>query len=537
MVDTPKSDEPKKKKEPDIAPSAYIRAINHLASGDEESARLELERIKTEWAKYNIIIDVDETVRKMRSDISRNIELASIQPGFPEPKNTRTFRDIPYLDYDYPSTRQKKTAPSATKNEEVSKTQQSKREPDLSFNFDKKEQLPQGAIPIDNIDPETIYRGAISLPVDKLRAGEITIKYNNVEHGGYAPNLIIQFNHELDWIHNAGSRLKTLSAYLKRNNIQIENIHKLTALELAAEIGRQINNMSLHDDQAKNQQYKEEMLEVILNHVTSKLLNETDVTNDYIIATDSKISGRHYGHVGLTGGLINSLFSNLKSLTGNITTGMHLKAGTADCRATNATYAALLNIGYAEIGSEKEAKILYTKFAHGTSKETFEKCLPEDHNIVLVKQASGKIRVMDAYFGHANDTLLSDAIRGHAKRGALDPDENKIGDARTWAFQIPGVPPYPPQQNIQPPLKRTDPMTHGFKSISDNLSSASSSANVSPANTPTRRTPYSPASSTANASPSNSPDIARPDTPRPDTPRPDTPKKGKPDRKHSGRKT
>lgn len=433
-----------------MAYSAYAQALHKLINNDEVGARAELAKIKKSWSDIGISIDIDESIKKMRAEIKRLDNIGLIDSTPHTGKLTRNdLASNPYVDNEYrtapkslPPRRQLLRAANAPALSALAKV-------DLSFEFDKKAQLGKDASSLSNFSDDDIYAGATTLSVSDIERGSITISYNNVAYGGYAPNLSISFTSPLTKIHNSKERLHEVQEYLTKQSMEVENIDKMTPLELIKVVAILINNKS-----DLSTEEKEVRFENVAKKLTQLLLNETNVSQDYLLSADEKIRGRSYGHVGPTGGLINSLFSNVAihdntQMHGTISTNILIKAGTADCRATNATYASFLNVGYKEIGSSKKAKILYTKMAHGTSKESFANCNPEDHNIVLIKQANGQVTVMDAYFEHVDGTPLRKAIEGTSKQGRLTPDENEVGDLRTWGFQIPGVPPYPSQQQLK----------------------------------------------------------------------------------------
>jgi len=79
----------------------------------------------------------------------------------------------------------------------------------------------------------------------------------------------------------------------------------------------------------------------------------------------------------------------------------------------------------------------------------FEKKEPADHNVALVKDETGKVIIRDAYFEHVDDVSLQDARQGIIAKGTLQRDKNTVGIEIDWAFQIPAIAPYPPQQNIE----------------------------------------------------------------------------------------
>lgn len=437
-----------------MAYSAYSRALNALIKGNETQARKELEKMKTAWAKSGITIEVDDSLLKMKAEIKRLFPEGVVE-GIPTANITQSrLASNPYTDNFYTSITDK---PSSQKEDHAQRPARSTSAPpsttpkhqNVVFDFDKQHKLAANTISFANFTDDEIYAGATKLPLTDIQSGNIVISYNNVAYGGYAPNLAIKFNNALNSIRNATKRVNKIERYLLSQGINVPDVHSLTPIELTKKIANQINedmNMSLSE--------KENKIEQVTKRITQLLLNETNVSNDYILSSKEKIRGRNYGHVGVTGGLLNSLFSNVvvhdnTQMHGTISTDMLIKAGTADCRATNATYAALLNIGYQEISSTKEAKILYTKMSHGTDSASFESSNPEDHNIVLVKEHSGNVTVLDAYFEHVNETPLRVAVNGTVSEGSLKKDENEIGKMRSWAFQIPGAPPYPSQQQIK----------------------------------------------------------------------------------------
>ena len=433
-----------------MAYSAYTRALNHLINGNESKARIELGKLKKMWGETGISIDIDESIQKMHAEIKRLTEQGLIESSLPISRNDLARN--PYVDNEYQSTTRSKPI-----NREATGIPKSHSAPelhnlvhdDLNFEYDKDTKLGNGTLSFNDFTDSDIYEGATKLPISDIESGKIVINYNNIAYGGYAPNLQINFKSPLSLMHNSKTRVNAFDGYLQTNGIDIQNIRDLTPIELVKQIAKHINNdssLSLEDKEAK--------LEKVTRRITQMMLNETDVSNDYMLSTNEKIRGRNYGHVGLAGGLVNSLFSNVamhdnKNMNGTISTNTLIKAGTADCRATNATFASLLNVGYEAIASEKQAKILYTKMAHGTNKDNFAKCSPEDHNVVVVKDKNDKVTILDAYFEHVNGTSLRDAIKGTASAGSLKKDENEVGGSRTWAFQIPGAPPYPSQQQIK----------------------------------------------------------------------------------------
>lgn len=433
-----------------MAYSAYTRAFNYLMNGKEDEARVELGKLKETWGKTGINIDIDESIQKMNAEIRRLDEKGLIDSSLPISRSE--LASNPYVDNEYQSTRRSKPV-----KREASNMPRSQSAPDLynllhddlNFTFDKDTKLGNGTLSFNDFTDSDIYEGATQLPVSEIENGKIVISYNNVAYGGYAPNLQIDFRGPLSLIHNSEERVAALDDYLNSKGIIIQNSQDLTPVDFVKQIAGHINN-----DNSLSLEEKEANLEAITRRITQMMLNETDVSNDYILSTNEKIRGRNYGHVGSAGGLINSLFSNVvmhdnKNMHGTISTNTLIKAGTADCRATNATYASLLNVGYEVIASDKQAKILYTKMAHGTNKDDFADCSPEDHNVVVVKDRNDRVIVLDAYFEHVNETLLRDAIRGTVSEGSLKKDENEVGGSRTWAFQIPGAPPYPSQQQIK----------------------------------------------------------------------------------------
>lgn len=439
-------------KPPVMAYSAYSRALNALIKGNEKGARIQLNKIKASWEKSGITIDVEKTVSKMKAEISRLMPEGIVESA-PSANITKSeLANNPYVDNYYNSMSNKG---SSRTDDLAQRPQRSASAPPrttstaLIGNFDKQTKLAASAIPFANFTDDEIYAGATKLPIADIQNGSIVISYNNVAYGGYAPNLAISFNNPLSLIHNPKKRLKEVEEYLRSEAIAIPDIGSLTPIALTQKIASQINQsktLSVSEKEAK--------IERLTKRLTQMLLNETNVSNDYMLSTKEKIRGRNYGNVGVTGGLLNSLFSNVElhdnmQMHGTISTATLIKAGTADCRATNATYAALLNVAYQEIGSDKEAKILYTKMSHGTDRASFENSNPEDHNIVLVKEHSGKVTVLDAYFEHVNNTQLRQAINGTVSKGTLKRDENEVGKMRSWAFQIPGAPPYPSQQKIK----------------------------------------------------------------------------------------
>lgn len=439
-----------------MAYSAYTRALNKLINNDEVGAREELAKIKKAWSESGININIDESIEKMKAEIRRLDRIGLIESAPLASKVTRNdLASNPYVDNEYKTT--SKPLPPRSQFPRVASAPELSQmfRVDLGFEFDKKSELGSGTTSLSDFTDDEIYSGATALPVSDIEGGNVTMSYNNVAYGGYAPNLAISFNSPLSKMHNQKERIKQIQQYLNNQSMQVDNIAQITPLELIKAVAKSINSQA-----NLSPKEKEEKLENVAKRLTQLLLNETDVSQDYMLSTDERIRGRNYGHVGATGGLINSLFSNVAvhdntQMHGTISTNTLVKAGTADCRATNATYASLLNVGYQEIGSSKEAKILYTKMAHGTSKESFAECYPEDHNIVLIKQANGQVTVMDAYFDHVNGTPLRQAIEGTSKQGGLKTDENEVGDLRTWGFQIPGIPPYPSQQQLKAQPKQT----------------------------------------------------------------------------------
>ncbi len=437
-----------------MAYSAYSRALNDLIKGNEIQARKELEKMKTAWAKSGITIDVDASLVKMKAEIKRMMPEGVVESTPSANISKSVLADNPYVDNFYTSMSNSRSTPD---DDLAQRTARSKSAPPRTtsnnqhtqFDFDKQSKLAASAISLANFTDDEIYAGATKLPVSDIQSGSIVISYNNVAYGGYAPNLAIKFNNEFNSIRNAKKRVDRLERYLLSEGIAIPDLQSRTPIALTKGIASQIK-----DDKGMSLIEKEAKIERITKRITQILLNETNVSNDYILSTREKIRGRNYGNVGVTGGLLNSLFSNVvvhdnTQMHGTISTATLIKAGTADCRATNATYAALLNVGYREIGTPKEAKILYTKMSHGTDSSSFENSNPEDHNIVLVKEHSGKVTVLDAYFEHVNNTPLRSAINGVVSEGSLKKDENEVGKMRSWAFQIPGAPPYPSQQQIK----------------------------------------------------------------------------------------
>ncbi|MCS5711175.1 hypothetical protein [Candidatus Berkiella aquae] len=419
--------------------SAYARAINHLLNGDESEARVELGKLKEKWKESDINIDIDATLELMYAEVKQLADNGLVFDRMYKKKHN--LAKNAYVDNHYSLNKKVASVQSGNVASTVFVD-------NVPFVFNKGDLLNTTAHALSGFSDDEIFSGATPLSVKDIEEGNITIGYNNVAYGGYAPNLKIKLSMPLSLMHGKNQRLNEIMSILNQNDIFLANIENLSILELVKCISQQ-----LKDDTRLSISEKEKKLENIVKQLTQTLLNKTDVSSDYWLATDKRIRGRNYKHVGLTGGLINAMYSNEPAQDGtqadaSVSTDTLIKAGTADCRATNATFAALLNIGYARLDSKKQAKILYTKMAHGTTQSEFAKCLPEDHNIVLVKGAKGEITVHDAYFDHVDNTSLRMAINGKVAKGSLQPNENEVGPDIDWAFQIPGVPPYPSQQKL-----------------------------------------------------------------------------------------
>lgn len=198
---------------------------------------------------------------------------------------------------------------------------------------------------------------------------------------------------------------------------------------------------------------------------------DTSLNDEYLLdfEDNTKILGSDYFNHGTLGGLFNIFFSsvvietdpgNVKHISEGVRGGSSLSRlaqgsegqhkivdrkampldvfilqGAADCRATNCLLADLLNIGYEEFGSEREARILYTKVQDGKGGTEFNKTSPQDHNIVIVRDPGVSMEtftVMDAYFPRFNGIPLRSLIEGCQNHA--------------WSIQLTGATKYPEEQ-------------------------------------------------------------------------------------------
>jgi hypothetical protein len=303
-----------------------------------------------------------------------------------------------------------------------------------------------------------IFEGAIEIPENVVLGNESKIlRYGNVQYNGAAPNIKLDSKLLLNQIFNSSKKIDAINTILARHGLNAlagspapgspaagspaggsPNIGRLSSLELIREISSAIRNITglhLNEKEALLERITKEIIHVLIGH-------DSDIGDQLLLDIDKNtpLVGRNYALHGKDIPMLTTYHATHDphhSTTQAMPLDRFIQQGGADCRGTNCLFALLLNGGYRELNSGKEARILYAKVKSGQTPDEFN-AVPtgEDHNMVLVmKPGDPTCYVKDAYFSTFDEVPVHELLTGGIINGRL--------------AQIVGATTYPPEQRWQ----------------------------------------------------------------------------------------
>ncbi|NGX59576.1 MAG: hypothetical protein KR126chlam3_00728 [Chlamydiae bacterium] len=393
----------------------YSSILGTVLYGTWEHLKEKLEQLRVNWIERNAQIDVDQSIHKLARRIKMNPYIDSpVETKFYQPY--RLSSDSESKDDSFePLT---VTSPSSF----IKPTKRTS-------------QHEQQTYPLKEMQESEIFERLIPVPVSEVKSEGVIISFSNAFRGGGAPNISLRFKMPLRKILTFNDVRISLEKFLisefqhfSLGNFDFKDIEHLNLVELVEKTAEKIKNIHNNNIQVY-------AFERILYGVLKILLNSFPKDGYNLTFRDGQFPrGQHYFHHGTDAGLFTPFFAihTKDSAPPAMPADLYIKQGAGDCRASNSIFAALLNVGYAVLGVDVEAKVIYAKERDCPAFEDIEERNTEDHCLAIVKDHE-EYRVKDVYFEPINDLSLHELIEGR---------ENK-----DMFVQIQEANPYPKEQN------------------------------------------------------------------------------------------